>query len=302
MTNYTFINGSFISESKASISVEDAGFMYGDGVFETIRSYHGNPFKLEEHLERLNLSLEFLKYNLHFDRTYIKAAIFDLLLKNRLLQKDAYIKIIITRSKYGERFHYDFKIKPDLIIIAKKMLPYPDEYYKNGVKITCSDLKRSATGNNLNRYKLLNYFENIYARNEAYSKKCFEGIFTTGDGLILECSMSNIFYVKNGKIFTPPLTQDILPGITRKTVINLCMENNLEISENIICYSDIVKADEVFLTNSLMEIMPVKEIDKHNIVSKIPGPVTSRLMEYYKKSVKYVNFTFLKSNKRLEII
>jgi len=297
MTNYIFINGSFITESKARISVEDAGFLYGDGVFESIRSYYGNPFKLEEHLDRLFSSLEFLKYNLHFDKAYIKSAIFELLLKNRLSQEDAYIKIIITRSKYGQRFHYDFKIKPDLIIIAKKMLHYSDEYYINGVKIISSDLKRSAKGNDLNKYKLLNYFENIYVRNEAYSKQCFEGIFTTGDGLILECSMSNIFYVKNGKIFTPPLDQDILPGITRQAIINLCKENDLKISESIVSYAEIVKADEVFLTNSLMEIMPVKEIDNYEIGTKIPGPFTFRLMEYYKKSVEYVNFTFLKSNK-----
>ena len=292
MVNYVFINDNFIDGRKAVISIDDAGFLYGDGIFETIRSYRGNPFKLEEHLDRLFFSLTQLKYMPYFDKKYITSVLFELLSKNKLLKENAYIKIIVTRKKYGERFHYDLKIKPDLIIIAKKLDYYPDEYYKCGVKITCSDLKRSATGSVLNRHKLLNYFENIYIRNEAYLKQCFEGVFTTEDGLILECSMSNIFYVKNNEVFTPPLTQNILPGITRQAVINTCRENNLKVSESIICYSDLIKADEIFLTNAVMEIMPVKEIDTHEIAGKIPGPVTCRLMEYYYKSLKYGNFTF----------
>ncbi|HEY5500876.1 MAG TPA: aminotransferase class IV, partial [Candidatus Humimicrobiaceae bacterium] len=168
----------------------------------------------------------------------------------------------------------------------KNLDSYPDEYYKKGVKITSSDLKRSATGNDLNKVKLLNYFENIYVRNEAYSRQSFEGIFLTEDRQILEGSMSNIFYVKNATVFTPPLTQNILPGITRQVVINLCRENNLEVSEREISYSEITKADEIFLTNSVMEIMPVKEIDIYKIESKIPGSVISKLMEYYKKEIE----------------
>lgn len=286
MTDNTFINGKFISRGTAAISIDDAGFLYGDGIFETIRSYQGNPFKLEDHIDRLLYSLKQLKYSTYFDKTYIKSAVYELLSKNKLSQNNAYIKIIVTRNGYGQKFHYDLQIKPNIIIIAKNIDSYPDEYYKNGIKIISSDLKRSATGNDLNKFKLLNYFENIYVRNEAYSRQSFEGIFLTEDRLILEGSMSNIFYVKNGTVFTPPLTQNILPGITRQVVINLCRENNLEVSEREISYSDITKADEIFLTNSVMEIMPVKEIDIYKVGSKIPGPVTFKLMEYYKKEIE----------------
>lgn len=283
MFNNTFINGKFISGSNAKISIDDVGFLYGDGVFETLRSYKGKPFKLEEHIDRLLASLKQLRYNPHFNKMHIKSAVYELLSKNRLSQNDAYIKIIVTRNRYGARFNYDLQIKPNLIIIAKKLDPYPEEYYENGVKIATSDLKRSATGNDIYRFKLLNYFENIYLRNEAYRKQSFEGVFQTRDRLLLEGSMSNIFYIKNGTVITPPLTQNILPGITRQVIINLCRENNIKASERRIHYFDIIKADEIFLTNSVMEIIPVKEIDIYKIESKIPGPVTCKLVELYKK-------------------
>ncbi|MCL4417843.1 MAG: aminotransferase class IV [Actinobacteria bacterium] len=286
MFDYIFINSKFRSGSSARISIEDVGFLYGDGIFETIRCYKGKPFKLEEHIGRLFSSLRQLKYSPNFDKTYIKSAVYKLLSKNGLSQNDAYVKIIITRNRYGNRFHYDLQIRPNLIIIAKKLDPYPDDYYKNGIKITASDLKRNAIGNGLYKFKLLNYFENIYARNEAYGKQSFEGIFLTRDRLVLEGSMSNIFYIKNSTVFTPPITQNILPGITRQVVINICRENNIKISERRIHYFDIIKADEIFLTNSIMEIMPVKEIDIHKVEEKIPGSVTNRLMELYKKEIE----------------
>jgi branched-chain amino acid aminotransferase len=286
MFNNTFINGKFISGSNARISIDDAGFLYGDGIFETLRGYNGKPFKLDEHIARLLASLKQLRYNPHFDKKYIKSAVHGLLFKNKLSQTDAYIKIIVTRKGYGERFHYDLQIKPNLIIIAKNLDPYPDKYYRNGIKIATSDLKRSAIGSDLYKFKLLNYFENIYLRNEAYCKQSLEGIFLTRDRLILEGSMSNIFYVKNGTVITPPLTQNILPGITRQVVINLCRENGIKVSERRIHYFDIIKADEIFLTNSVMEIMPVKEIDIYKVEDKIPGPVTCKLLELYKKEIE----------------
>ena len=286
MFNNTFINGKFITSSNAKISIDDVGFLYGDGIFETLRGYKGKPFKLEEHLDRLLASLKQLRYNPNFNKMYIKSAVYELLSKNRLLQNDAYIKIIVTRNRYGARFNYDLQIKPNLIIIAKKLDPYPDDYYKNGIKIATSELKRSAIGNSLYKFKLLNYFENIYVRNEAYCKQSLEGIFLTRDRLILEGSMSNIFYVKNGTVITPPLTQNILAGITRQVVINLCRENDIKVSERRIHYFDIIKADEIFLTNSVMEIMPVKEIDIYKAASKIPGSVTCKLLELYKKEIE----------------
>jgi len=286
MFNSTYINGKFVSSNNAKISIDDAGFQYGDGIFETFRGYKGKPFKLDEHIGRLLSSLKQLRYNPHFDKTYIKSAVYELLSKNGLSQASAYIKIIVTRNGYGERFHYDLQIKPNVIIIAKKLDPYPDEYYKNGIKIAASDLKRTAIGSDLYKFKLLNYFENIYVRNEAYRKQSFEGIFLTRDQLVLEGSMSNIFYVKNGTVITPPLTQNILPGITRQVIINLCRENNIKVSERRIHYFDIIKADEIFLTNSVMEIMPVKEINTYKIEGKIPGSVTCKLIELYKKEIE----------------
>jgi D-amino acid aminotransferase len=286
MFNNIFINDRFVSGNNARISINDTGFQYGDGVFETVRSYKGKPFKLEEHIGRLFSSLKELRYNPHFDKAYIKSVIYELFSKNKLSQNDSYIKIIVTRNGYGEKFHFDWRIRPNLIVIAKKLNPYPDEYYKNGIKIITSNIKRSAIGNDLYKFKLLNYFENIYVRNEAYRNQSFEGIFLTKDHMVLEGSMSNIFYVKNNTVFTPPLTQNILPGITRQVIIDICRENNIKISERRINYFDIIKADEIFLSNSIMEIMPVREIDIHKVKSNVPGSVTYRISGLYKKEIE----------------
>jgi branched-chain amino acid aminotransferase len=285
--NYkTFINGKFISSSGATISINDAGFLYGDGIFETIRSYRGNPFKFDEHFDRLLYSLKQLKYNPYFERTFIETTVYELLSRNKLSQKDANIKIIITRNGYGPKFHFDQQITPNLIIIAKELESYPDEYYESGVKITVSDLRRNAFSNILYRFKLLNYFENIYARNEAYSRQSFEGIFLTTDRQVLEGSMSNIFCIKDAEVITPPLTQNILPGITRQLVIKLCKENKIKVCEREISYSEMKEADEIFLTNSIMEIMPVNKIDIYKVKGQIPGPITCRLIEQYKKVIR----------------
>lgn len=286
MFNIIFKDGKFISGRDATISIDDAGFLYGDGVFETLRCYSGRPFKLDEHINRLISSLKQLRYIPDFDIAYIKTIVSELLSRNKLQQKDAFIKIIVTRNRYGRRFQYDSQIRPVLIITAKEPDPYPDEYYRDGVNISTSDLKRNAIGSDLYGFKLLNYFENIYLRNEAYRKQSFEGIFMTRDRLILEGSMSNIFYVKNNMVVTPALTQNILPGITRQVVIDLCRENNIKVSERRVHYFDIIRANEIFLTNSLIEIMPVRQIDVHKIENNVPGSITGRLIELYKEEIK----------------
>ena len=176
--------------------------------------------------------------------------------------------------------------KSNLIIIAGKLIPYPDEYYKNGINALSSTIRRNSLGNDLYRYKLINYFENIFAKNEAYMQEAQEAIFLTKDRIILEGSTSNIFFVKNKVIYTPPITQNILPGITRNTVIDLCNKSYMKVSQRKIHYRDIIYADEIFLTSSLMEIMPVRKFDKYKIGEQIPGSITSELMLLYKLETK----------------
>jgi branched-chain amino acid aminotransferase len=282
MFSYIFFNGKLIKGDKIRISSNDPGFLYGDGLFETIRSYNGFIFKLDEHLQRLFSSSRILRHNIDFDKDYLVATLDELVTRNKLRKCDAYIKIMITRGNYKDRLKFDYSSKSNLIITASKLIPYPDEYYKDGIKVISSTIRRNSLGNDLYRHKLINYFENIFARNEAYFQGAQEAIFLTKDRIILEGSTSNIFFVKNKVIHTPPITQNILPGITRDTVIDLCSKNDLKVSQRKIHYRDITCADEIFLTSSLMEIMPVREFDKYKIGERIPGNTTSGLMILYK--------------------
>jgi branched-chain amino acid aminotransferase len=286
MFSYIFFNGKLIKEDKAAVPIHDPGFLYGDGLFETVRSYNGIVFKLDEHLQRLFSSASILRHNIDFGKNYLIAALNKLIARNKLGKCDAYIKIIITRGNYKDRLKFDYLSRSNLIIIAGKLIPYSDEYYKNGIKVISSAIRRNSLGNDLYRYKLISHFENVFARNEAYFQEAREAIFLTKDRIILEGSASNIFFVRNKVICTPPITQDILPGITRDTVIDLCNKNNLKVSQRKIHYHDIICADEIFLTGSIMGIMPVREFDGYKIGQRIPGRVTSGLMLLYKSETE----------------
>jgi len=285
MSKYIFINKKLVTKNKAKIPVGDRGFLYGDGLFETMRGYSGNIFMFDAHLQRLFSSLNILKYKLNFDKSYVKLAVQKILNKNRLNACDSYIKLIVTRGIYNGGLHFESSASPNLIIIAKELISYPDYNYEKGIKVVSSSVKRVRIGNPLYIHKLLNYFENIYARDEAYLNGVQEAIFLTRDHLVLEGATSNIFYIKDNIIYTPPLTQNILPGITRGVVADICRENKIRLKQRKIHYFDIAGADEIFITNSIAEIMPVSEIDKHMVNGKIPGYFTAKLMQLYKEKV-----------------
>jgi branched-chain amino acid aminotransferase len=283
MSEYIFINSGFMIRDKAKISVSDPGFLYGDGLFETIRSYKGFLYKFDEHVGRLVSSAKILRHAMDFDKDYIASSLDKLIEKNGLENSDAYIKIMITRGSYKERLKFDLSVKSNLIILASKFIPYPEEFYNKGIKIISSSIKRNAFGNDLYRHKLTSYFENIFAKNEAYFQGAQESIFLTKDRIVLEGAVSNIFSVKDNIIFTPSLVQDILPGITRDSVIEICHKNKIKVSERKVYYSDLIEAKEVFITNSLLEVMPVIEVDQHKIGNGIPGSITLKLITLFKE-------------------
>ncbi len=261
MNNYIFINGSLIAEKKCKIPVKDRGFLYGDGIFETLRSYGGNLFAVGMHISRLFKSLNFFNYKHSFAENYIVKSIKETLKANNLSNSDSYIKIIVTRGNFSGNLGFDSKFKPNLIIITKTLNPYPEKFYRSGAKIITSTIRRSKSFNPVYRHKSINYLESIYAKNEAKKKKALEALFLTEDDIVLECATSNIFMEKDSRIYTPSLELNILPGITREIIIELCRENNIDIVEEKIYYKNLLKADFLFVTNSIMEIMPVQKID-----------------------------------------
>jgi branched-chain amino acid aminotransferase len=289
MMSYIFINGKLFIGSRAAIPVRDRGFLYGDGLFETLRSYKGFVFMLDPHLDRLFHSMKILKYDTSFDKEYIKDALKKTITRNGLSGKDAYLKIIVTRGIHRGELHFSGNFRANLIIIVDALNEYPEKDYTEGIKIISSSIRRSSLGNPLYSHKLLNYFENIFAKDEAHHNKAQEAIFLTGDHLVLEGASSNIFYVKRNTVYTPSLTQNILPGITRQTVIEICTENRIRVRQKEVHYRDIINADEVFKTSSIAGIVPVRKIDRLVVAGGVPGDITSRLLQLYKEKTRYNN-------------
>ena len=286
MTDYIYINGRIYTSSKAKISVNDRGFLYGDGVFETLRSFHGKIFMIYMHLERLFYSLKVLKFSPGFDQRTVIDALHKTLVKNGLAKKDAYIKIIVTRGEHTGDLYFGNGSKCRLIIITKRLKPYPEKYFIDGVEIISSSIKRQPLGDQVYIHKMMNYFENLYEKDRAHSIGAFESIFLSKDRLVLEGSTTNIFMVKRSTIYTSPLTLNILGGITREFILQLCRANRIRAWEKIIHYRDIINASEVFLTNSLAGVIPVRKIDSHHIEHRVPGSITSRLTELYNFAIK----------------
>lgn len=282
MSEYIYINGRFYRSGKAKVPVSDRGFLYGDGIFETMRSYSGSVFMLSSHLNRLFHSLKVLKFYPVFNKNHIKDAVLKTLVKNRLTREDAYIKIMVTRGDHRGGLHFNSGSRPRVIIIAKKLIPYNNAIYSEGVDIISSAILRQASGDQTHKHKLMSYFDNLYEKDRAHSQGAFESIFLTRDKLVLEGSTTNIFVVKRSRVYTPALTQNILPGITRKVVLDLCRENRIRVWEKKLHYRDLINADEAFLTNSIAEVIPVRKIDVHRLEGQIPGEITSRLMSLYR--------------------
>lgn len=286
MADHIYVNGRFHIASQARIPVDDRGFLYGDGVFETMRSYGGSIFMLPAHMDRLFGSLKALKFSPGFDRAKVADVIYKALARSGLAEKDAYIKVIVTRGRHKDGLHFNAGSRCSLVVIVKKLKPYPGKYYSNGVDVISSSVKRRPVADRVHMHKLISYFENLYEKDRAHSRGAFESIFTTRDRLVLEGSTTNIFTVTPLAVYTPPITQNILPGITRAAVLGLCRENNIRVCERKIHYYDLINAREVFLTNSVAGILPVRKVDTHYIGKKVPGATTSRLADLYRMAVR----------------
>lgn len=281
MKNRVWVNGKFVESAKASISVFDRGFMYGDGAFETARSYAGIVFKLDEHIDRLIKDLKVLKIKPPYSASYLKEAVYATLKANKL--SSAYIKIIVTRGEGRFGIGYSDNFSPNVIITAKDFEGYPEWMFAKGLsaKIIAPEGRFPA----LPGVKSLNYLTFILARLDAKEKKCDEAILTNAKGNITEASTSNIFLVKNGKLITPSLDSGILNGVTRAVIIGIARKLKINVVEKAVTQRELLSADECFFTNSLAEVLPVTRVDSKDIGLGIVGPVTKLLHISYQKQV-----------------
>ena len=277
-----YIDGKFYDKDEAKVSVFDHGVLYGDGIFEGIRAYNGRIFRLEDHLQRLEESANAILLKLPMPIKEIEKAIIETVRLNGL--KDAYIRLVVTRG-VGDLGLDMRKCKggATLFIIADRIELYPEEFYEKGLTVITSTIRQKGLDQVTPGVKSLNYLANILARAEATAAGAQEAILLNATGHVSECSGDNLFYVKKGKIFTPPTSAGILVGVTRCVVMELAESklNNKVIERNFPRY-DLYSADEVFLTGTGAEVIAAVKIDGRIIGKGVCGPTTKSLIKHFR--------------------
>lgn len=264
MGDFASINGDIVKSNKATVSVFDPGFMFGDGLFETFRVYHGRPFLLDRHLERLGKGLDALGIENTPDNEVLTGYVTRTIEANGT--DDCVIRLTVTRGTD----------EPTTVITTRR-IPYSKDQYEKGITCITTPETRGA----FTTLKSLNYLPNRLAKLEADHAGALEAIFQTNTGMLTEGTMSNVFLYENGFLRTPDLSLGVLKGITRQVVLRLVKESGLNYSEGAVMSESLYTAVEVFITNSVAEIMPVVKVDGRTVGDGCPGPVTRRLHESY---------------------
>jgi branched-chain amino acid aminotransferase len=274
-----FIDGKFLNERDAKVSVFDHGLLYGDGVFEGIRAYNGRVFKLKEHIDRLFYSAKAILLEIPMTHAQLIKATVETIRANKL--RDCYVRLVVTRGVGNLGLNPRSCKKPTVIIIAGKIQVYPPELYAKGMDIVTVPTVRNLHSALNPAIKSLNYLNNILAKIEANNAGVEEAVMLNAEGFVAEGTADNLFVIKNGEVFTPPNSAGALYGITRQTVIELAQASGLKVSEPNLTRYDLFNADECFLTGTGAEIMPVVKIDGRVIGTGKPGTYTRQLTEKY---------------------
>jgi branched-chain amino acid aminotransferase len=278
-----YMNGKFLPKEQAVVSVFDHGFLYGDGIYETLRAYDGMVFKMDGHMKRLQRSADAMHIKLPASVDGIAAAVYDTMRENAL--KDAFVRIHISRGPGEIGLDPDLCSEPTFVIVANQFHDYPPELFENGVKVAVVGTRRNHPDCINPAIKSTNSLNNIFAKIEAKKAGAYEGIMLNHEGLVAEGTICNVFIVKKGKVLTPPLNTGILEGVTRDLIIKLAKGNQIPLSEEPFTEADLMQADEAFISNTTMEIMPVTQAGGSVIGGGVPGSTTRKLMQAYKEEV-----------------
>lgn len=274
-----YIDGKYYDEQDAKISVFDHGLLYGDGVFEGIRAYHGRVFKLKEHIDRLYYSAKAILLTIPTTPAEMTEAVLETCRQNKI--RDGYIRLVVTRGVGTLGLDPNRCKRASVIIIAGKIQLYPVEFYERGMEIITVPTARNLHSALNPAIKSLNYLNNILAKIEANIGGCEEAIMLNSEGFVAECTGDNVFIVKGNHVMTPPLSAGALYGITRGVVLQLAHEHGLRISEPNLTRYDLFNADECFLTGTGAELVPIVKIDGRVIGAGTPGPITQQLVAKY---------------------
>ena len=278
-----YLDGKFVDEADAKVSVFDHGLLYGDGVFEGIRLYSGNVFRLEDHLERLEYSAKSILLPIPLSRAELSKATCETCRLNNL--SDAYIRLVVTRGVGDLGLAPWLCPKPSLFIIASKITLYAKECYDNGLAIVTVPTRRIGPAALPATIKSLNYLNNILAKIEAKQFGALEAIMLNDQGYVAECTADNVFIVHKGEIITPAASQGALKGITRAAIIDIARELQIPVRETDMTRYDIWCADECFLSGTGAEVIPVVKLDGREVGNGRPGPVTQRVLASFRKRV-----------------
>ena len=275
-----FLNDKIIDIEEANLSVTDSGFLYGAGLFETMRSYNGKVFSLDDHLDRLFFSANALSIKIDHERKFINDSIYNLIDANNLT--DARLRLTISS---GSMSLSQENKQATMLITATQLQPYPKEYYEKGVLVTLCPYRQN-TNDPTCGHKTTSYFSRMLALQNAHQKGAAEALWFTTDNKLAEGSVSNVFLVKNSTLYTPPLYTPVLAGIARKTICKIALRDSIELVEKELNINDVLAAEEIFLTNVIMQVMPVVQVEKHIVNKGTVGETTKLLIDKYNELVK----------------
>ena len=281
---WIYLNDRFVREEEAVVSVFDHGFLYGDGVYETIRSYGRRIFMLDQHLVRLRRSADAIGLTIPIPAHQWPALLHEAMTRNDVGHEhtDAYLRITISRGAGDIGLDPALCPTPTVVVMAKPLRPPSPEQYRHGVTLIVAKTRRNLPSALSPQIKATNFLNNILAKREAIAAGAFDSILLNWESHLTECTISNLFFVRAGTLCTPALACGLLDGITRDIVLSLAQELKIPVDEGHFGVAEIYSADECFLTNTSMEVMPVTMVDGHPIGKGSPGLLTLQIHSLFK--------------------
>jgi branched-chain amino acid aminotransferase len=280
---WIFLNGEFVTKENAKISVYDHGFLYGDGVFEGIRVYSGNVFRLHEHIDRLYNSAKSILLTIPYTKEEMICYIIETIRRNQY--QDAYIRLVVSRG-VGDLGLDPYKCKtPQVVIIVEPLALFPKHLYETGIEVVTVATRRNRSDVLSPKVKSLNYLNNVLVKIEAHLANVSEALILNDQGYVAEGSGDNVFIIKDQVVYTPPGYVGALEGITRQAIIEIAQDLGYVVKEEPFTRHDVYVADEVFLTGTAAEVIAVVKVDGRVIGEGVPGPHTKRLLEEFRRRV-----------------
>ncbi len=284
MSRKIWLDGTIVDEADAKVSVFDHGLLYGDGIFEGIRFYHGRVFRLRAHIERLFLSAKAIMLKMPWSIEEVMQSTIETIRANDL--KDGYVRLVVTRGVGDLGLNPFLCPTPSMFIIASGISLYPDELYDVGLEVVTCATRRPTPGSLSPQVKSLNYLNNIMAKVEAMKAGAKEGLMLNEQGYVAECTGDNVFILKNGEVITPPVSDGSLDGITRGVIFELCKNLGVSIREASLTRYDIYTCDEAFLTGTAAEVIAMIQLDDREIGNGKPGELTLKLIQAFRELIR----------------